>query len=353
MKKVLSILLIISCGWMAAIGQTANPYISLNMNPPVVGPNANTSLDVVAGNFGNDNIVSNSIRITISAPLNATFTGLRPGSDPRWSIFFLGVGAGNTIVLTNTGAATFGPFDIAAVRIGVLSGAVITGFPQTVTGNISYMVGANPLLGGAQSASQGNLVVPDDNSTTSLTVAFVLPVVLSDVYATASSCNGILNWKTSSEQNISKFEVEYSKNGIQFATVGSVAAKNISSGSTYKYVNNQGTSKGFYRLKTVDFDGNVSYSKVVSIDTKCSNAKTISLYPNPLTVNQNLTVIATGYEGSIKGELVSMSGQVIRTYSLRNGTNTLPVDKLAQANYMLRVSDASGESESFKVVIVK
>jgi hypothetical protein len=48
-----------------------------------------------------------------------------------------------------------------------------------------------------------------------------------------------------------------------------------------------------------------------------------------------------------------MAGQVIRTYNLKNGTNTLPVDKVAQATYMLRVSDAAGDVESFRVVIMK
>jgi hypothetical protein len=103
----------------------------------------------------------------------------------------------------------------------------------------------------------------------------------------------------------------------------------------------------------IDRDGQFSFSKIVSVDTKCSGKKTITMYPNPLVANQNLTVIASGYEGAVKGELVSVSGQVIRTYNLKNGTNTLPVDRLAQATYMLRVSDASGDIESFRVVIMK
>jgi hypothetical protein len=180
-----------------------------------------------------------------------------------------------------------------------------------------------------------------------------LPVVLADLSVTANSCNGIVNWKTASEQNVKSFEVEYSANGVTFTTAGTVQAKNSTSGSVYKYVNAQGTGRGFYRLKIVDIDGQVSYSRIVSVDTKCNGIKSVSLYPNPLTASQNLTVIVSGYEGVIKGEMVSMSGQVIRTYSLKNGTNTLPVDKLAQATYMLRVTDAGGEAESFRVIVMK
>ena len=186
-----------------------------------------------------------------------------------------------------------------------------------------------------------------------LVIAATLPVVLADINATAKGCNGILNWRTSLELNMKNFEVEYSTNGVSFTKVGTVAALNASDGSTYSYVNNQGTAKGYYRIKMVNQSGELNYSKVVSVDTKCAGIKTISMFPNPLTTSQSLTVMASGYEGTVKGELVSMSGQIIRSYVLRNGTNTLPVDRLAQATYMLRVTDATGESESFRVVIIK
>ena len=193
----------------------------------------------------------------------------------------------------------------------------------------------------------------NQSASTQVVVSMIAPVSLADFTVTANSCNGILDWRTLSEQSVSRFEVQFSKNGTDFTTVGTVTAKNISSGAAYKYANDQGTSKGYYRLKIVDLDGNFIYSRIVAVDTKCNGRKTITMYPNPLTVNQNLTVIASGYEGNVKGELISMSGQVIRTYSLKNGSNNLPVDKVAQATYMLRVTDATGDSESFRVVIMK
>ncbi len=182
---------------------------------------------------------------------------------------------------------------------------------------------------------------------------FPLPVILSDFSGAPNSCNGVLSWKTATEDNVDRFEIEYSANGAQFNTVGTVSAKNSNAGASYKYVNDQGTSRGYYRLKVIDKNGQFTYSKIVAINTVCNGKKTISLYPNPVTANQNLTVIASGYEGTVKGELVSVSGQVIKTYSLRNGTNTLPIENLAQSTYMLRVTDASGQAESFRVVIIK
>lgn len=193
----------------------------------------------------------------------------------------------------------------------------------------------------------------NQSASTQVNVQMVAPVSLYDFTAIGSSCNGILDWKTTSEENVARFEIQYSTNGSDFSTVGTVAAKNNPAGAVYKYANAQGTARGYYRLKIVDLDGQFIYSRIIAVDTKCSGKKTLTMYPNPLTVNQNLTVIASGFEGTVKGELISMAGQVIRTYNLKNGTNTLPVDKLAQATYMLRVSDAAGDVESFRIVIMK
>jgi hypothetical protein len=193
----------------------------------------------------------------------------------------------------------------------------------------------------------------NQSASTQVFVQMVAPVTLADFNVTALSCNGVLDWKTSTEENVSRFEIQYSTNGSDFSTVGTVTAKNNPNGASYKYANAQGTAKGYYRLKIVDIDGNFIYSRIIAVNTKCDGKKSITMYPNPLTVNQNLTVIASGFEGTVKGELISMAGQVIRTYNLKNGTNTLPVDKVAQATYMLRVSDAAGDVESFRVVIMK
>ena len=86
---------------------------------------------------------------------------------------------------------------------------------------------------------------------------------------TANGCDAILSWKTGSANNIDSFEVEYGTSDIQFTKVGMVYAKNSIPGLPYKYVNNQNTGKGYYRLKMIDKSGRFIYSKIISVDTKC------------------------------------------------------------------------------------
>lgn len=311
-----------------AVGQVGQIVIEMRNNGPAVIPTGEATAQVTLSSV----YLDIALPITFNDPCGQwTYLGNVPGA-----------GTHNLFFQNNAGPIPVGALGCSfSINVG---GKAVTTAPSGITlaSSLAPTAASSDVNGTNQAASS------EINIT-----ATVLPVVLADLSVTASSCNGILNWKTASEQNVKSFEVEYSANGVSFTKAGTVQAKNSTSGSVYKYVNAQGTGRGYYRLKIVDIDGQVSYSRIVSVDTKCNGIKSVSLYPNPLTASQNLTVIVSGYEGSIKGEMVSMSGQVIRAYSLKNGTNTLPVDKLAQATYMLRVTDAAGESESFRVVVIK
>ncbi|MDZ4807425.1 MAG: hypothetical protein SGI96_04065 [Bacteroidota bacterium] len=97
----------------------------------------------------------------------------------------------------------------------------------------------------------------------------VFPGALTDFNVTANSCDATLSWKTGSADKVDSFEVEYGTSDIQFTKVGTVSAKNSIPGLAYKYINNQSTGKGYYRLKMIDKSGGFIYSKTISVDTKC------------------------------------------------------------------------------------
>ena len=312
-----------------AVGQTGQIIITMKNNGPSIIPIGEAQVQ----------ITFSSIYLDVALPV--TFTD---GCGGRWSFLgdFPGAGTHNLFFRNNAGVVPIGGA-LCSFQLN-MGGKAVTPSPTVITLASSLAAGA----------TTSDINGTNQSATTQINVtATVLPIVLADFNVVANSCNGIVNWKTGYEQNVSNFEVEYSSNGTVFTKAGAVQARNSASGSVYKYVNAQGTGRGYYRLKVIDIDGTVSYSNIVSIDTKCNGTKSVSLYPNPIAASQSLSVIVSGYEGSIKGELMSMTGQAIRSYSLKNGTNTLSVEKLAQATYMLRVTDASGESESFRVVVIK
>ena len=108
-----------------------------------------------------------------------------------------------------------------------------------------------------------------------------LPVVMKSFDAYATNRGNQLKWEVTSEKNVARYEVEYSKDGVNFTKIGSVPAKSGSGTINYDYLHaiiNDGDA--FYRLKTVDTDNQYSYSEVKVIKASKSVSKMVA-YPNP------------------------------------------------------------------------
>ncbi|WP_396145365.1 gliding motility-associated C-terminal domain-containing protein [Flavobacterium sp.] len=171
MKTIFKIVLSFSFFVLTSNGysQNADLGIGIIMSPPTVAQGSTGILSANVGNYGNDNIVANSIMVTISVGLNAEIMGIAPGGDPRWVVFSMTTGSANTIKLTNA-AGNFTPFDVGDILLTV-RGNVISA-PNLIFGNISYIPGTNPLLcGTCLNTSQGNALNSNDDSQTSITVS--------------------------------------------------------------------------------------------------------------------------------------------------------------------------------------
>jgi Secretion system C-terminal sorting domain len=180
-----------------------------------------------------------------------------------------------------------------------------------------------------------------------------LPITLSDFTATANACNAVLSWNTSYEAGLDRFEIEQSENGTTFNKVGTVKAKNLSTGAEYQFNWNQGSTTAFYRLKMVDKDGSITYSKGIRVSTNCNGKREAKLFPNPVSINQLLNVNIAGYTKNIKAELYTVSGQLVNTYTLQNGSNELSVGKVSQGFYTLKISENGIQTETFKVNVLR
>ncbi len=94
-----------------------------------------------------------------------------------------------------------------------------------------------------------------------------------------------LNWSTASEVNCANYEVQRSKNGIDFYTIGSLdGAGTVSSTTNYEFIDSEySTGKIFYRIKQNDIDGNSDFSVI----------RTAQFNPPDITINP--TIAANGF----------------------------------------------------------
>jgi hypothetical protein len=94
----------------------------------------------------------------------------------------------------------------------------------------------------------------------------LLPVTLVSFAGRLENNTIPLSWITASEQNAAYFEVERSANGIDFYTIGRVAAAGTSfSPRNYQFTDRQINDLNYYRLKMTDADGGYSRSDIILI----------------------------------------------------------------------------------------
>jgi hypothetical protein len=165
-----------------------------------------------------------------------------------------------------------------------------------------------------------------------------LPIELASFKGQAEKSDILLSFSTASEHNNAHFLIEHSTDGSRFTQIGKVTgAGNSTEERRYTFTDEQ-PAKGinFYRLKQVDFDGNFSYSPVVSV--VFGKATGIRIAPMPVSDNLNVT-----FEESLKNDgiwqVYDMSGRLLQsgTAEAESAGFNIDVATLTTGTYLLRI----------------
>lgn len=159
-----------------------------------------------------------------------------------------------------------------------------------------------------------------------------------------------LNWITVSELNHDYFAIERSQDGIIYAEIGRVAgAGNSEAKNDYSYVDErpfQGSN--YYRLKQVDFSGQVQYSKVKVVHFQGQGAGAI-VYP---TVARDFITIRfpKTLEKNTKYTIINTLGQVVGQGELEAEYSEYPIEtsQLSVGEYVVFLQSSHGLSEGMR-----
>jgi photosystem II stability/assembly factor-like uncharacterized protein len=159
----------------------------------------------------------------------------------------------------------------------------------------------------------------------------------------------LLQWKTAQEYNTRLFEVERSRDLIQFEKTDEVPAAGFSSAvRNYQTVDEQpwpGTS--YYRIRQIDLDGTASYSPMVAV-TFQGLKDAFTMWPNLVKSGDPVTV-----QAALPGFTASTTdawGRVLFQQALHEGDNLMVLDKLPAGTYYVRMSD--GRTAVMKKLVV-
>lgn len=158
-----------------------------------------------------------------------------------------------------------------------------------------------------------------------------LPVTFMTVTAARRGADALVSWTTATEQNTARFEVQRSLDGTTFETISQVeAAGNSSTIRRYQQldmnVTQLGTSKVYYRIKSVDLDGSTGLSPVTMLNLNHEGGVVVSAVPNPFSRNLNLH-ISTATKGDAVVTITDVAGRTLHTMELElaAGATSVPM----------------------------
>lgn len=191
----------------------------------------------------------------------------------------------------------------------------------------------------------------DANGDCSTAVVFITideptPVTLIDFSGRAQDdCTVALQWITGEERNFDKFIVEVSKDGSSFSQAGSIAAQGSNSRYHFIYAND-GNDVLYFRLKMVDLDASIDYSKVLPISAACNSQRSIKVYP---TLTKG-TVTIEGLRTAEGITLYDGAGRLLLRKNADAEKESINIADYASGMYYIFVTTDDGEIQQFKVI---
>jgi hypothetical protein len=181
---------------------------------------------------------------------------------------------------------------------------------------------------------------------TVITPGAPLPIKLTGLTGRLQTESSVrLDFASEFELNSYQYVVERSADGKNFTSVGTIKASGNSAQEVkYDYTDQLPTAGTyFYRLKMVDIDHSVEYSKVVYVNSKKGAGLVTKIFPNPFQSEIQL-IGATSADLNTPGNIriFNMSGQQINFRIV--GANAISIDENAPKGvYFLKFkNDNSG-----------
>jgi hypothetical protein len=176
-----------------------------------------------------------------------------------------------------------------------------------------------------------------------------LPVELLSFTARIITRGVELKWKTANEFNNDYFDIEKSRDGKKFTAIAQVDGHGTTNEvQQYMHIDEKlALGKTYYRLKQVDFDGNVVYSDVVMVQYVSEEAPRLNLYPNPtadhaIKIEMDNMVDATEIPIAFFDQLGRLQMQVTLPVDELTGSvdGEVSLDNLASGVYVLKFGNS-------------
>ncbi len=248
--------------------------------------------------------VNSSINIVVLPTQTASVTA---GTSP------ICIGATSTFANTGDQTGTWASDNMAIATVDLNTG-IVTGVTVGIA-NISY----NIITGcGAPITDTKPISI----------ISCSLPINLLLFKGEETKLGNKILWETSSETNFSHFDLEKSVNSKAFHSITILNGSNTKEKNSYQFYDKNTFGGAYYRLKMIDLDGTIEYSKVIFVETNNELSKVGDFYPNPSLTNEVAINITNANASNWTITSYDLSGRLIKTESrfLDKGENKVRID---------------------------
>jgi hypothetical protein len=214
---------------------------------------------------------------------------------------------------------------------------------------------------GYQKTPDGVIVDPDNwvlNLTGTITDGGIIipPSIVMLSGGQVSACTALLLWNVANENNITRYEAEFSTDGIVYTKFGERPAANLNTDVVYTIEHPLSASGIYhYRIKIIEPDGSIRYSNAITIGLDCGgSAYSIRVGPVPTNASTNVYITLPD-AGNTSLTLFNSRGQLLyqEIRALTAGENIVPLkvmNRVAAGIYFLTIRTAGQEDVSIKIL---
>jgi hypothetical protein len=185
-----------------------------------------------------------------------------------------------------------------------------------------------------------------------------LPVTITEFKGQEKNMNIDLTWKVAEEKNLNRYEVQRSRDGVTFETIGLVFPREDAGHADYAFSDkNAAGGINYYRLKMIDNDGAFKYSNILTFTLGGFTNVQMVIAPNPTAnmINVQLTGLT---ETTYRLELRTITGQksIDRTFNVtgyRHNEKLMRTASMTPGVYFLTVFGKNNQKiASHRVVVL-
>lgn len=174
-----------------------------------------------------------------------------------------------------------------------------------------------------------------------------LPIVLEYFKGERVGKSNDLTWKANCTNTSAIFDIERSKEGRLFETIGNINSAQIRCLQPFDFTDASPLpNQNYYRIKITENTGRTFYSNTILLQ---SNNSITSVYP---TIIQRGSAIQVSYEGT-KGHFIvtDISGRQVCKMIVTNGVQSLSLPTLTSGTYLYTIRNDNAIVKSGKIVV--